>query len=660
MGGRDFVIEAKKNLYFAQVDILRKFTAGFSAYLPYATAALWTYARQAPAVVSNYALREIFFLRDPVEDVAARMENPFLVGFSCYCWSAEYNKSLARAVKKKFPDCYILFGGHNVPPGGVMLEELPYVDFLIHGEGELPLQALLTELSKAAPDFTAVPGLSYRTQHAAETNPEVYAQSVEAFPSPYLEGILDPIVASHPGTLWNVVWETNRGCPHHCCYCDWGRHKARVRRFPMERLLAEIEWMSANKVGYIYCADANFGILERDEEIVDALVAAKDRTGYPYLLNYNTTKALSERLFRMVEKLSQSGLDRVGPNFAVQSLSPAVLRNIGRENIDDETLSKWIRRCHRAGYRAHTDLILGLPGETLQSFCAGVEKLFALGQHEGVQFFPCSLLPNALLATPAYREKYKVRTTRRVYKQAKENAPETDPIHEFMDAVIETADMPHEDWLTANYFMFLAQGAHGFGPLRLAAMYLHTENIISYANFYLRLLDFCHEHPDTLPGEAVARMEKNFYDMTHGEETEPLEIPGFSTGRMNEDQYFFGRAVLAPDKFYADAERFLRQFHLPPALLEQLLRYQRESILLPGATSGAGPDVEKALEFEYDFPGYFSAVYDGSPVPLQERAVRLRFSFGRDLSSVEKYYDTIVLLGRYTSNTFYKIEEKDA
>ena len=640
-------MSAKASLYLVQVDILRKLPACYNAYLPYAAGLLWAYALQAREVGESYALQEIFFLRSPVEAVAARMEPPFLVGFSCSSWNTEYSKALAQAVKKRFPACHILFGGHNVPPGGSMLEELPYVDYLIHGEGEIGFQALLIELQKKLPDFTAVPGLSYRAGDDIATNPEAALKSVETLPSPYLEGIFDPIIAAHPEIDWSAVWETNRGCPNHCAFCDWGQHKAELRQFPMARLTAEIEWMCANDVGYILCADANFGILPRDEDILDALIEARGRTGRPRFFNCNTTKTMNEHLFRIVEKLSQSGLDRVGPNFAVQSLSPEVLRNIGRKNLDDETIAQWIRRCRRAGHRTHTDLILGLPGETLQSFCAGVGKLFALGQHEGVQYFPCNLLPNAPMANPVYRKKHKIRTVRRPLRQALEQAPEAEPINEYIDMVMETAAMPYADWLAANDFIVLAQGAHCFGLLRLAAMFLFAGENVSYTDFYLRLLDFCRTHPDTLLGETMMRIEKIFADDAHGREPEPLQIPGFSFGTMAESQYLFGRAVLEPDRFYADAEQFLLRFGLEPHLFEQLLRYQRESILLPGAAP-------KTIDFEYDFPGYFSAIYDGNPVLLQKQAVRLHFSVPHDLSSIEKYYDVIVQAGRYSSSAFYR------
>jgi len=636
----------KRNIYLVQVDILRKSPTFCSAYLPYSAGALWAYAKQSAAVASNCALREIFFLRDPVAGVAARMEDPFLVGFSCYCWNTEYNKALAQAVKGLFPHCHIVFGGHNVLPGGAMLEDLPYVDFVVHGEGEIGFRALLEQLCGQSPDFQGIPGLSYRTSQTIATNPEAALESLADCPSPYLEGIFDPLVAAHPEIQWSTVWETNRGCPHHCVYCDWGQHKARVRQFSTERVMAEIGWMSENKVEYIWCADANFGILERDEAIVDALAAALARKGYPQVFLSQTTKHLNERLFRIVGKLNESGLEKLGPNLAVQSLSPAVLENIGRKNMDDETIAMWIRRYRQAGCRTHTDLILGLPGETLQSFCAGVEKLFVLGQHEGIVYYPCNLLPNAYMADPAYREKHRIRTTRHTMKQTMESDPEAEHILEFMYTIDETATMPHADWLTANYFIALALGAHSYGLLRLAAMYLHTEKIASYADFYLRLLGFCHENPDTLLGDAMARMEQNFNDFAQGKESQPLQIPGFSFGRMVEDMYFFSRAVLEMDRFYKGAAAFLEQFGLEPDLFAQLLRYQRESIVLPGMA-------EKTLDFGYDFPAYFSAIYDGHPVPLQRKAVRLRFSSPFDLSTIEKYYNVIVRLGRYTSQSLY-------
>jgi len=641
-------VKVKKNVYLVQVYTVLRTPRFTTAYFPYAAGDLWVYAKQEPTIDETYALGEIMFLREPIETAAARMEDPYIVGFSCYCWSTEYNKALAQAVKRRFPQCLILFGGHDVLPGGKMLEDLPYVDFVIHGEGEIPFRTLLTELNKESPDYAAVPGLSYRNGAEFPSNPEAVLPSVEDLPSPYLEGVFDSIVAAHPEIQWSTVWETNRGCPYRCAYCDWGQQNAKLRKFNMERLMGEIEWFAANKVEYIFCSDSNFGIFEQDEKILDAVIASKERTGYPLLFSCQSAKTVSEHLFRIAGKLTTSELDIFGPNLAVQSLSPEVLSIIGRKNLDDDTITEWIRRYRQAGYRSHTDLILGLPGETLESYCAGVEKLFSLGQHGGIFHFQCNILPNARMGDPAFREKYGIRTIRRVMKEAFDKELEADnPIPEYFDMVIETAAMPRADFQTANYFMFLTGGSHGFGILRLIAMYLHTEGIAPYASFYMRLLDFCHENPNTLFGKIMARVEEASH-CSQGEEEQILFIPG-NKYRLTEIQYLFCRAMLEPDRFYDDVTVFLRQFGLEPHLFEQLLRYQRESILMPKST-------DKELAFDYDFPAYFNAIYDGVPVPLKKEPVRLQFSSPDDLSTNAKFFDIIVRLARLSDNMFYQVK----
>ncbi|MCL2531819.1 MAG: radical SAM protein [Oscillospiraceae bacterium] len=637
----------KRNITLVQVDILRKTPMFTTTYLPYGVAALWAFAKQSPAVHEHFALQELVFMREPIADVLARMHEPFLVGFSCYIWNTEYNKALAKAIKQRWPQCLILFGGHNVPPGATMLQEEAYIDFLIHGEGEIPLQRLLEELAQFKPNYATVPGLVYRNGDDCAENAPQAAQSVEEFPSPYLTGVFDDIVAKHPEIQWCTVWETNRGCPNHCAFCDWGQHNARVRQFTMQRLLDEIAWFSQNKVEYIWCADANFGMLERDEEIINVMAATKAETGYPMVFLCQSTKQLNERLFRIAQTLNESGLDKLGPNFAVQSLNPEVLHNIGRRNMPNDELAYWLRRYRNAGYRTHTDLILGLPGETLQSFCAGVETLFELGQHAGIYYFPCSLLPNAAMAAPAYREKHGLRTLRKIYRPSLGYFQKEEQIDEYIDVIDQTACMPQADLLTASFFMFLAQGLHSFGMIRLVAMHLHTQKIANYADFYRQLLDFCEAQPHSLPGEIMAHIISEF---TQANDNESLEIAGFNVGRMAEDQYVFGRTALEPERFYTDIAAFLQQFGLDAHLLAQLLSYQRECMLLPGSPP------EKLLDFDYDFPAYFAAIYDGTPIALQKKPTRVRFSHSHDLTSHDQYFDAVVRLARMSDNAFYRVE----
>ena len=69
----------------------------------------------------------------------------------------------------------------------------------------------------------------------------------------------------------------------------------------MEKVFAELEWMSKNKMEFVYCVDANFGMFERDEAIANKLVELKNTTGYPNRLQVSYAKnAFTFRIFPAV------------------------------------------------------------------------------------------------------------------------------------------------------------------------------------------------------------------------------------------------------------------------------------------------------------------------------------------------------------------------
>lgn len=126
-----------KNIYFVQVDVSAS-SGTQNAYLPYTAGILVASAFSSEIVKNNAVFKEFIFLREEIADVLSRIENPSFVGFSSYCWNTEYNKLLAKAIKEKYPDCLIVFGGHDIPDSFTMLEEYSFIDVLCHGQYPLP------------------------------------------------------------------------------------------------------------------------------------------------------------------------------------------------------------------------------------------------------------------------------------------------------------------------------------------------------------------------------------------------------------------------------------------------------------------------------------------------------------------------------------------
>ena len=227
-----------KNVYFVQVDVAASLGAQ-NAYLPYTAGILAAYAWSSEIVKKECVFKEFIFLREKIDAVVSRMENPAIIAFSNYVWNTEYNKALAEAVKEKYPHCLIVFGGHNVPDDFSYLEECDAIDILIHGEGEEPLKKLF-EVFLQNEQLQSVPNISFRKKDGSFFKTFTRLPKTLDYPSPYLDGWFDDLIEKHPEITFNAILETSRGCPHRCAYCDWGLLKSKVRLFPLERIQAEI------------------------------------------------------------------------------------------------------------------------------------------------------------------------------------------------------------------------------------------------------------------------------------------------------------------------------------------------------------------------------------------------------------------------------------
>jgi len=625
----------KKNVYFVQAGNLY----GANVHLPYAAGCIASYAWNNPAIWGNYQLGHFTFLRAPLDRAVAAFENPFLVAFSNYVWNIEYHKALAMAVKKRWPACLIVFGGHQVfNDSSRQLSEYHFVDFLIHKAGEIPFEALLLALLQST-DLSEVPSLSYR---GADGNPLRTADAPCSscdFPSPYLAGIFDALFEEYPAFQFSMTFETNRGCPYGCAFCDWGAVGHAFLLMPMERVKAEIDWAARHRIELFLCADGNFGILERDEAIVNMLIDSKLRTGYPKKIKFGFAKNSDETVLRLNKKLSAHGLN-AGATLSCQSLSPVVLKNIGRQNIAYEHFRELVSLYNQAGVPVYTELIIGLPGETLDSFARGIGALLAAGMHGAVEVFPCEVLPNAELSKPAYREEHGIECIR-VRQVQRHGSPENrDEINEYSEFVCKTNAMPTEDWVTAFLFATVVQGFNGMGLLPFVAIYLYFEQGLPYERFYFDLMDYAKANPCTLVGEWLSFYRARYRELAGGTgESLVHSVPECGEVTWPLAEALFLRVALASERFFSELPAFLRRYQIDKQVEEELLRYQRAMVQLP-----IPPPPSQA--FEYDFPGYFSAAFTGRHTALQRTRTTLFFPEQGQVSGWEEYARDYVWYGR--------------
>jgi len=385
------------------------FQYGDQIHFPCRIASMVTYVKTNEKIKNNFKFEKSFVFRTEVEEYIKECYDADVLLCSCYVWNWEITKYLASEVKKINPNCTIIFGGAQIPDlAQDFFKQHPYVDIIAHGEGEYILENILTAYLKDK-DYSQVKGIEtkeFRNQLQERIN------ELDNLPSPYLTNTVWDLVEKVDGIRWIVGWETNRGCPYACTFCDWGSATfTKVRKWEESRLFKEIEWFAENKIPYIDCCDANFGIFqERDFRIAEKLKEVALKTNYPERVRPAWAKNSSEKIIPIAKQLQDGGI--LGAvTLAVQSLDPDTLKIVKRANIKFDTFSELASTFRKNGIPTYTELIMGMPGETLQSFKDGLDSI-AMTKVDTVFIYNCTVLPNAPMNVPEYREKYKIKIVR--------------------------------------------------------------------------------------------------------------------------------------------------------------------------------------------------------------------------------------------------------
>src|SRR5690606_30020199 len=153
--------------------------------------------------------------------------------------------------------------------------------------------------------------------------------------------------------------------------------------------------------------DANFGILERDIDIVDRVVARKEKTGWPDFFLANMAKNSAKRVAEISLKLFHANLagDKIAISF--QTLDQETLANIDRNNIKISDYEEVLSIFRKNKIPMLTELMLGLPGQTFDKFQHDLQKSFDWMILACV--FPVRVMPNAPMGDPEYKKKFRIK-----------------------------------------------------------------------------------------------------------------------------------------------------------------------------------------------------------------------------------------------------------
>jgi radical SAM superfamily enzyme YgiQ (UPF0313 family) len=551
----------------------RQGPGGIAAYLPYSVGILWSYSLTNDFIKNNLELDRLVYKREPIKELAIELAKNDIVAFSTYVWNRNYNFTLAQKIKEINPNVFIVFGGPEPPitNPNIFLDVMPFCDVIVRGEGEYIFASLLEKYIKNE-DYSNDAGLLINQNGVCKDNGAgERINELDSVPSPYLTGVFDSILPLEKE--WNAVIETNRGCPYKCTFCDWGSLTySKVKKFNLTRVFHEIEWMSQNKIGYMDVADANFGIfIERDNMIVDKLIEVQTNNGYPYRTGWSWAKNQQSEVVGIAKKLIKSGHFNNGLTISLQSMDENTLKTIKRSNMGINKINEIFAECRKDGVPLNVELILGLPGETLQTWENTIYGVFEVGQHDSVEVWQAQILENAEMNL-SQRKEFNIRGQMVLdyFPNGLDNeAPE------FSEIVTSTSTMSLDEMVESYKLAWFVMTWHTGGFSQYIARFMRKYFDMPYAIFYKEFREFLKSDSFWLNQEDdMTKIIKNWY--LNGDEIISELGPIIVTASTNQYRTLFKIHLEEHyEKMYGLIEHFLNRYDIPTEIYVDLTKLNR-------------------------------------------------------------------------------------
>ena len=589
----------KKRISFVQPNFQQGPKEFNAYYLPYSAGVILSYALASEKVKESWELDHLVWRREPIEELALKLSTSHVVAFSTYVWNHRYNYKLAKLVKTFNPECTIVFGGPEPAiEDPALFKKEPFMDLVIKMEGEITFRRILEEHGS---DYTHIEGLLINSPTGLiNTGDPKRINDLDEVPSPYLAGIFDRVMAENPGVIWNATLETNRGCPYQCTFCDWGSLTYnKVKKFELQRVYDELDWIGEH-CGFVTITDANFGMfVERDNMIVDKLIEVQKRWGKLESFSMTWAKNQKNEVVDIVKKLiTESPNFGQGLTVSVQSMDNDVLENIKRRNLDQHKIDEIFALCDKNNIPVYTELILGLPGETVESWKEAFWKIFRAGNHGGINILQCQLLENAEMNL-LQKKLYKLESVP-VYDYMSGSYGDVD-LNESIDVVVSTKTIPRETMLDTLVWSSFIQTFHINGLSTYIARYLDKNQNIDYSKFYEDLYAWVQQDPWFRRQFAETR---SYFEnwMTKGRIDHPRigNIEVFGWNLMHRTTLYMVKDRMI-NHVFESLDNFLNtHYNIDSAVKNQLLQFQRNYVI-DYRDLGSYP---VQMTCDYDFLGY--------------------------------------------------------
>jgi radical SAM superfamily enzyme YgiQ (UPF0313 family) len=393
----------RRTVVLAQLPIPPLGPAPIHGNVPLAGAYLKLWAERQ-GLAADYAIevvpaREANALGDRALAAALAEREPWLVGFTCYVWNIERTLWVIRELRRLRPGVRIILGGPEITPDNAWVLDTPDYDFAAIGEGEQTFAELLAALRDSGPEAPGrrplplagdgpggIPGLYVPPPAGPRYDPARRPAFRQPLPdldrlgSPYLAGVLD---AADERTL---LLETTRGCVFKCKFCYYPKSYDKQYYLAPDLIRASLRHARERGAREVFLLDPTLN--QRRDFAGFLRLLAEENPGHAFsYFGELRAEGVTEETAALLRAANFTEVE-VG----LQSIDPDAMRLMDRRN-NLRAFERGVRAMRAAGIPVKVDLIVGLPGDTVESVRRSFHYLRDNDLFSDVQVFNLAILP---------------------------------------------------------------------------------------------------------------------------------------------------------------------------------------------------------------------------------------------------------------------------